>query len=238
MSRTLSDFQKEEYARFRRLLVETWGVDERRLRRLESDLKPVHKRCLSLCCAATVVSYRTRRSEHAKGIAEAAHLALVMAVKGLENPSCVLLRQIIELFLKHIYFSSHPTEYKWAQTRIDYKDLTFQFLLEYLRRTDRIRDCGQGKDFCDRIGHWYGVFSRHVHVLNVGHIGYRTTGVLYRPSSAALRRLGERTNECWPLVTLLLLMLEPERFHRASLIEQRLIRSSLPADYRQLVSAM
>ena len=61
---------------------------------------------------------------------EAGQLTLIMGMKGLENTWCVLLRQSIELALKHIYFASHPVEYQWALSREDYRDLTFQSLLE------------------------------------------------------------------------------------------------------------
>jgi hypothetical protein len=234
MTRTLPAFLSDEYNRFRSLAINEWNVDEGYLASIEHLLKPIHKRYLSLACAATIAGYRAQRNEYAEGIVEVGNLCLVLTLKGLENPSCVLLRQSIELVLKHIFFSSHPTEYQWAQSRVDYKDLTFQGLVEYIGRTDEYRSLGDSHDICNKIGEWYGVLSRYVHVHSRGFMRYSRSGTGYRPTEAHIKKLEERTKGVWPCLIVLLTIFHIERFRKASLIEQRLIKQGLPKQYKSL----
>ena len=132
------------------------------------------------------------------------------------------------LVLKDIFFRSHPLEYSWAQSREDYKDLTFQFLLEFVRRTDECRKDALAATLCDRLNYWYGALSRHVHVHSACFMGYRSAGTRYRPDASHLTKLDERTAETWPILTLMLILFNPERYQRASLVERRLIQYSIP----------
>ncbi len=149
MSNLLNRFFKDEYQDFREYLIKQWGLNTKLLGRIDSQLKPIHKRYLSFACAATAVGQRAPRNEYLSGVVEVIHLSLVLAAKGLENSTCVLSRQSIELILKHIFFSTHPVEYNWAETRVDYKDLTFQNLIEFIRRTDEYRAFACDPDICD-----------------------------------------------------------------------------------------
>jgi len=233
MSRTLSQFLRDDYINFRDQLVSIWAVDGQQLKRLEDELKPIHKRYLALACIATIVGYRAKRSEYLEGVVEASYLCLVLSVKGLENPACVLLRQSIELVLKHIYFSSHPVEYEWACTREDYRDLTFQKLIEYLGRT---KECQNFKgDICVKLNEWFGVLSRHVHVHSGSFMGYSTIGSTYQPKREIIKKLSERTKEIWPLLTAILIVHFTRRYFKTNIIEQQLIKSTLPRKLRNQV---
>jgi len=234
MSRTLPAFFAEEYARFSAFALRHWAVDAAFVRDTHPLLKPIHRDYLSLACAASVASHRGHRNEYAKGVAEAGHLCLILALRGLQNPSCVLLRQTIELTLKHIYFQSHPVEYSWARSRVDYKDLTFQALLTYITRTDEYRSPGDNNVTCEQIDYWYGLLSRHVHVHSRHFLGYPTIGKAYRPSLEDIKHLRQTTHHVWPRLTLLLASFHKAKFARSNLLEQRLIKHSLPVKHRSI----
>lgn len=235
-SPVLQRFLRDEYAHFRDHLASAWAVGSKDLEALDASMKPLHKRYLALACAATVVARRTKRNEYAEGVVEASHLALVLAAKGLENPSSVLLRQCIELVLKHIYFASHPVEHSWASAREDYRDLSFQKLLEYVRRTDECRRWLPDEGVCQRLDYWFSALSRHVHVQSKGFMGYSKVGSAHRPCLETVRRFDERTKELWPLLTLLLVVYFPRQYLRASVQEGKVITGSLPKDLRGIVS--
>lgn len=235
MNRQLTQFYAKQYNYFRKQLVSSWGVNQQHVNGLDAQLKPIHKRYLSLACAATVIGYRTRRNEYIEGVVEASHLCVVLAVKGLENPSCVLLRQSMELVLKHIYFFTHPVEHEWARSREDYRGLTFQTLLEYLCRTEEFRKLELSHDIGIKLSEWFGVLSRHVHVHSKGFMGYSKVGSVYQPKSQIIKKLDDRTKETWPLLTAILLVHFPKRYIGAGGIEQRIIRYGLPKDLRTRV---
>lgn len=232
MSRTLSLFLRQEYDRFCDVAIHDWNVDPDFLSSVSDEMKAMYRRYLSLACAATVAGYRRQRNEYAEGVVEGGILSLIMALKGLENPSCVLMRQSIELVLKHIYFWSHPTEYQWAKARVDYKDLTFQFLIEYVGRTDEYRGLSDSHAVCEKLAEWYGILSRYVHVHSRGFMHYSKSGSGYRPTREHVKKLRERVDNIWPCLILLLCIFEKKRFLKASHLEQQLIRNGLPESFR------
>ena len=232
MNKALKHFCRGEYDRFRHHLGSLWGVSERDLALLDPVLKPIHRRYLSLACASTIVSQRAQRAEHAKSIVEVSFLSMVLAVKGLESPACFLLRQSMELVLKHVYFSTHPVEYQWASTREGYRDLSFQMLLEYLSRTDEYRAVGTGHDLCGKMNCLYGSLSRHVHAQSRRFIRYGRAASSYRADAETLRAFERVTRQLWPILGLLLLVYSTGRFRRASASEQALVRSCLSKGLR------
>lgn len=226
MSKTLQLFQKEEYAKFRESLLFDWSIEASKLNIWETKVKPIHKYYLSLACAATIVGKRLKHKEYSHSIVEASHMSIVLTLKGLQNPACVLLRQIIELSLKHVFFLSHQVEYSWTINRLDYKDLTFQGLLEYLGRTDQHKLIKKnGLDICKTISEQYQILSRSVHVHNQNFMAYKV------PSSKtglkSLTDLERQTKTLWTCISILLLIFYPQKYHKASAIEQRLIKSNM-----------
>ena len=229
-------FYKEQYEGFKREMLCPWGVDAGDLASLEARLKPIHKRYLALGCAATVVGHRAKRNEYAEAIIEAGYLTLVLSVKGLENSSCVLLRQCIELVLKHIYFAWHPVEHQWASSREDYRDLTFQYLLDYLRRTDEYKSLSPRDQIGERLNFWFGALSRYVHVHSKRFVQYKEVGKSFGPRRDVVERTAQRTKQLWPLLVVLLVGYFPDKYFRASALEQTLIKSVLPKDLRDVLN--
>jgi hypothetical protein len=224
----LAHFFKDQYSAFNATLISNWSISKQSIRQYDANIKAIHKRQLSLACIATIISKQTQRSEYAEGIVETSHLAMVLAIKGLENSAFVLLRQTIELTLKHIFFSTHPTEYKWASTRIDYKELTFQRLIEFIKKTDEYQVFSQNHKMCDVVEKLYGELSRYVHVHNSNFIGYSKTGLKYKTDKTIIDKLDRNTKVLWPVLIVLLVIFFPKKYNHASAIEKKLIRNALP----------
>ena len=187
----------------------------------------MHKRYLSLTCAATVLGHRTKRNDYIKNLVEVNYLCLVLSLKGLENAACVLLRQTIELTLKHIYFSTHPVEYEWARTKVGYRDLTFQFLLEYLSRTNEIKRLSGGEQVVKDIDENFGLLSRHVHVHSRKYMGFSNISKAYRTNQRVINKINQLTKPVWSLSILTLLVFFKIKFLKASSTEKDLIRFAL-----------
>ena len=218
-----------------KLAVDDWKIDPSHIAAVQSDLKWIYDEYLSLACAATAAGYRSERNECAEGVVEVGQLAILLSLKGLENPSCVLLRQSIELTLKQVYFKTHPTEYSWAQKRPDFRGLTFSRLIEYFRMTDEYKLVSDTKSICDELNHWYGVLSRHVHVHSRGFLGYSQAGTGYLPRIRDISRLTTRTSDIWPcLVSVFVLFYKP-KYMKASWLEQKLISRGLPREVKQRI---
>jgi hypothetical protein len=155
-------------------------------------------------------------------IPEAAYLAIILALRDLQNTSSVLLRQGIELVLKHIFFATHPTEYRWAQRRDGYRELGFQYLIDYLNRTDELHLFSGSEDLTNKITDWYSRLSRHVHVYSRTYMKFSKVKakVTNNPDLSLLR---DASNALWPRLALLLCLFSPSRFDSATHIEKRLI---------------
>lgn len=232
MSKTLAKFFEEEYDKFRKHIAGHWAIDEKYLNQFDPELKPIHKRFLSVACAATVAGNKVKRNEYVEGAIEVGQLCMVLALKGLENPSCVLLRQSIELILKHIYFAKHPVEYEWVTSHEGYRDLTFQKLLDYLLITPEHEGIESDNYIRDRLNDWFGELSRYVHVHSGPFIGYRHIGSAYIPNREILKKLNERTREIWPLLTAMLIAYFPKRYFASSALERKLMRNCLSKEIR------
>jgi hypothetical protein len=228
MSNRLSDYQKDEYQQFRAKIIAIWTIDESSLFKWDPILKGIYRNFLSFACAATIAGHKTKRNEYVFSAIEANKLSIVLSLKGLQNPACVLIRQSIELVLKHIYFLDHPIEYSWAVSRLDYKELTFQFLLEYLKKTQEYRIIMKPKEFdiSEKISNCYHIFSRYVHVHSKDFMGYKSLNA--ESGREILKSLDVGTKELWPVLSLLLTVFSTKSFLKASLIEQRLIKDCLP----------
>lgn len=236
MNRPLTNFINDQYGRFKDDLTSNWGVDQEDIDKYQRDLKAIHKRFLSIACTSTVMGYKAKRREYIYGVIEANYLSIVLALKGIENPSCVLLRQSIELVLKHIYFSTHPVEYEWARSREGFKDLTFQNLIEYLTRCEERKILDPSNNISTLLNEWFGKLSRHVHVHSKSFINYSKVGSAYKPSNKTVGKLVERTKEVWPLLIILLIAFFPNRFFRATASEKELMMNALPTTRKNQIN--
>jgi hypothetical protein len=234
MSNTLNGFVRDEFKGFCEHAAGHWNVSVSCLGSVAPLLRPIHIQYLALACAATVAGQRAPRNDYAEGVIEVGQLSILLALKGLENPSQVLVRQSIEMVLKHLFFITHPIEYSWAQTRPDYRDLSFQALLEYVRRSEEYRILCDGGQVCDTLACWYGVLSRYVHVQGGSFLRYADLSSSYPRGSPDLTRLSGCTASIWPRLTLLLAIFGATRLRKASALEQKLIRKGLPAKFKHV----
>jgi hypothetical protein len=237
MSTILQTFCQDTYSQFEADLISKWAVDPSDLAKFASIVKGMHRRQLSLGCMATIAGLRAPRNEYAAELVEATYLSIMLAVKGLENCACVLVRQTIELGLKHIYFAEHPVEYGWVATREGYREPNFHALLEYVKRTSEYQEFSKGGncDLCEGIEEKFGVLSRYVHMQSKRFMSYKRMRMRPRVDGTILRRVDSLTAFLWPALTAMLMVFFPARFGRSREIEKRLIRSTLS---RQLKAAL
>ena len=232
MNSILNSFFQDQYKDFKNILVSQWSVDSATFSQFGRTINPIHKKYLALSCAATVIGQRSHRNEYAEGITESSFFALVLAIKGLENPASVLLRQNIEMCLKHIYFYSHPVEYNWAATRDAYKELNFQMLLEYLTKTDEYKNFSSRKKNYDTLSATYAILSRYVHVQSKGFLNYSKINKAYKINVNVIKKIGDYSKNIWPILITLLIIYFPSKYKKASAIEKSLIRSGLTIDLK------
>jgi hypothetical protein len=194
---------------------------------VEAVLRTVHRRYLGLACFGTILSQGGARKDYIKGLSEVSYLALVLAAKGLENPSSVLLRQSIELVLKHVYFATHPVEFSWSSTRESYREITFQSLLEYMRKTDESARFPDSEMLLVELERQYHVLSRFVHMHSRMFIPYTSSRIVTAANPATLDAFQHRCLQLWPLLIALLLAHFPAKFIAANSNEKALIARSL-----------
>lgn len=236
MSRELQQFTRTQYAEFGEDLSKGWGVPPNVIASVDSQIKSLHKRYLGLANLATVLGQSGQRADYINAIPEVGYLSLVLILKGLENPSFVLMRQTIELVLKHIYFSTHPVEYSWSATRLSYREITFQFLLDYLRKSDELQKLSIGVDLVQKIETEFHVLSRYVHVHSDSFIRFSQFSGHAKVHIQPMRAFEERSRELWPRLIILMISFFPHQFSGANLIEQKLIQSALTSDLRTSLS--
>ena len=232
MNNILSRYSNEQYAYFRGELEKKWGIAGSSLKSHDARLKGIYRRYLSLACAATIVGRKTRAREYLDGVIEVCYLAQVLAVKGLENPMFVLLRQSIELVLKYIFFMFHPVEFHWAATREGYRDINFQLLLEFVKQTEEHKEFSKFSNLAEEINKIYSIMSKHVHVLNRGFMRYNKIGSSFLPNATILKKFDATTKELWPILIKLMIIYFPDKYHNAQDIERKLIMNSFKKQAR------
>jgi len=230
-SRTLPDFYRGEYSAFTGQLEKDWGISLASCSTLATVLKPLHKKYLGLACIATIMGKGGRRNEYVQGIPEACYSCIILALRGLENPSSVLLRQTIELTLKHIFFVSHPVEYRWAIESEDYKELTFQFLCEYLSKVSEFKALVR-KGILAQLQSDFALLSRYVHVHSKEFLIYSVKCSSSRKVSPVVSKISTIASRLWPLLSLLLVAHSASKYVAASVLEKRIIRNVMPTRLR------
>ena len=207
MTSLLTDFCRTQYQEFQALISTEWGISNAQLNLIAPSLKSIHRRFLATACAASVASYRRPRGEYAASIIDVCQFAIVLSAKGAENSVRVLLRQSIELTLKHIYFIDHPVEHKWAQTRDDFRQPTFQVLLDYLNQTDTLQRLDAGPLIVNRITSDYAALSRYVHVKNRKFHSFLPIRKASRNQVVdTVTKMQAQTSTLWPTIIVLLII--------------------------------
>jgi hypothetical protein len=234
VTRELSRFYKDRYTEFSVDLIQTWGIHEQKILALDAALRTIYRRYLALACLTAILSQAGQRKDYIKGVSEVSYLGVVLTMKGLENPSCVLLRQSIELVLKHIYFAYHAVEYHWLATRPGYRAISFQFLLDYLKSTDEYSIFPASSLLLNEIERQFGVLSRFVHMHSRSFIPYTKT-TLASANSTVVTSLEQRTKELWPLLMCLLIAHFPAKFLSANKNERSLIVGGLGTSWHNRV---
>ena len=233
MASLLADFCRTQYQEFCALINSDWGVSDAHINVISPRLKAIHRRFLAIACTASIASYRRPRGEYAASIIDGCQLAIVLSAKGAENSVRVLLRQSVELALKHIYFVDHPVEYSWAQTRADYRQPTFQGLLEYLKRTEEMRKIDAGQDIANQITSDYAKLSRYVHVKNRKFHSFSPIRAANRSKVVdTVNKMDAQTSTLWPALIVLLTVFSERAYTKASQLEKRLVRSGMKAAYK------
>lgn len=226
MSRESSLFYRRRFQEYRADLVTSWAVRENTIAPVETILRSIHRRYLGFACLTTVLAQNALRNDYVKALPEVSYLSTVLAVKGLDNPSSVLLRQSIELALKHIYFTTHPTEFGWSLNRTSYREISFQFLIEYIRKTDESSAFPHMTELIGEVDRQFHVLSRFVHMHSRRFIPYRTSASVTAAHRESIGALNQKTRELWPVLTVLLIAFFPKRFLRANANEKAIILMS------------
>lgn len=195
------------------------------------------KALTSVSCAARVTSHTSPRGEYARAIPETGYISLVMLAKGLENSAYVLLRQCIELALKHVYFSTHPVEYSWTQDSPGYREVTYHLLTEYVRKLGPEAVLGVRPCPLTRLEHWYGECSRHVHVHSGRFLslGQQSAGTATR--KGLCMRFDRAAHDVWTTISLLLVGSFRRQFDASSELEKRVIVQALPRRFARAIAA-
>lgn len=222
MNKELLQFCRTEFEGFRSHLQSSWAVSEETAKHLDANLRNMHKRYLGFSCVCAVLSDGAERSSYLRAAPEACHLSLVLTVKGLENPAYVLMRQCIELVFKHIYFATHPVEYSWLANRVAYREINFQYILDYIRKTEALSILVMGDQLLVLLEEDFHILSRYVHVHNDAFIGY---GRGVSIPSAELASFTKRAADIMSRLCLLLAVFFPEKYTSAQANEQALIGS-------------
>jgi hypothetical protein len=172
VNKELQVFCQKRFAEFKQHTIDCWGIAAPMFASVEKDLKSLHKQHFGLTTLCAMLSDGNDRGIYLASVPEVTELAIILTLKGLSNSSYVLMRQCIELALKHIFFSTHPVEFHWSQTREGYKEIGFQFLLDYLRKTDEYGENGVKWNLITDIEADFHRFSRYVHVQNASFMAF------------------------------------------------------------------
>ena len=209
----------------------SWGIA-----RKDSRIKSAYKRYLAFATLCYILASDDARSSYIKSAAEAYLLSLVMIAKGLENPAHVLMRQSLEMSLKHIYFSTHPVEYKWAQNKINYREVNFQFLLDYLRKSDEL-DIYKSKDLLiTKIEEHFHLLSRYVHAHNIQFTSFSSEDYNLPSNAKSFERISKQAGELASLSIIILISFFRQKFFASQENEKSLIRSALLSNYKNEIN--
>lgn len=224
MNKELRSFCINQHSEFSAHLENYWGVTAL-AQRLNGAEKPLFRKFLAFRCVCGIFSGDSEMKYLLHSASESVNLSLILAIKGSENSAFVLLRQCIELTYKHVFFSSHPVEFQWIREREDYKEISHQFLLDYLGKTREVRSSPLGQASIEIITTKYQILSRHVHVQNPDF-----TEFFPRVTSTPNKLLNSYASSLNPVLEnlcFLLVLFNPAEFSAASAIEKSLIRNAL-----------
>lgn len=145
-------------------IVSDWNIDGTSTAAVQADIKHLTKVLTSCSCLIECLDEKFERGEYLRQIPETLWLSLILTLKGHDNSAHVSLRQSIELFLKHIYFHTHPTEYRWVKRDDTIKEYGFQFLRDYIEKLDEFDNFDAMKPCIQALATSFSTTSRYVHV--------------------------------------------------------------------------
>ncbi len=232
MSRSLTQFQKDRLKEFSIDIQSNWGGSAEICN--TPNIVRIHKRYLAVACLASLLIQRKKqRNEYAKALPEVTFLTTVMATKGLESPAFVLLRQSIELCLKQIYFSTHPVEYAWSAHKDGYREISFQFLMENLKKTEELSNFPESELILTQLSNEFSESSRHVHVHSRKFIKFGIAAPSDLNLPEAIKNIANKCTETWALIISLIIMQFPQTYIKASNLEKQVIMEGVPSKYKQ-----
>ena len=231
MNKELTKFCDAQYREFESELRTSWGIEARTIGLISDKLKFAYRKYLSFATLCSVLSIDEERSSYIKSAPEAYLLSLVMIAKGLENPAHVLMRQSIEMSLKHIYFSTHPVEYNWSQTRINYREINFQFLLDYLRKTDDLDGFSTKEGMVQRLEEHFHVLSRYVHVHSIKFTTFSKSASIFSKKTKFLEGITNQLADLISLEIVILIGFFKDKFLSIPANEKSLIMNALTGLY-------
>ncbi len=239
MSKELLKFIKNQLDWFYTHLELQWCIPKSALQKLHPKLRPIYIRYLGLACLLTAAGKKRQRNEFSSAGVEILRNSIILQVRNLPNSSAVLNRQVIELTLKHIYFSTHPTEYEWTCEDLAYKEITFQFLLEYIRKLKGTKIIDKlGGEATKTIGEWYSILSRYVHVHNSSFFSSSTKSSQTFANIDSLSLLDRCSKELWPYLILISIATNPSLYTKMPLLEQRIIRYYISKKHRNILDEL
>ena len=224
-----------EYDVFAEHLHTHWGCATDLWQAHEPTIKGIYRRYLALSCVAQILSDGSKRNAYVRALPEAGYLAMVLALRSCQSACSVLLRQTIELSLRHIYFDTHPVEYSWVQKRDGYRDLDFVGVMEYLKKTDEIELLQGSAQILATICDWYARLSRYTHLHNGSYMGF--PGINEAQTEVDLSLLRHASESLWPQLILLLCVFHADCFLKASAAEQKLVRDALGTPLKRALAS-
>lgn len=235
MNRVNRRFISSEYGVFAAHVQTHWACAGGLWQAHEPITKGIYRRYLGLSCIAQILTEASMRNAYVRALPEAAYLGIVLALRSCQSTCSVVLRQTIELALRHIYFETHPVEYSWAQKRDGYREMDFVALMEYLKKTDEVEALPGSAQLLATISDWYARLSRYAHLHNGSYMGF--PGINQPQTDVDLSLLRNASESLWPQLIVLLAVFQPDCFVKASAAEQRLVRDALSTPLKRAVAS-
>jgi len=224
---------KQDLTEFLEFLRKKKYINTREGKKIISQIKSVHVLCYSL---AIWEHYLTDIPERGKifliEVRSDALQSFISALTGLYKSTYLLLRGVIENFLRYVYFIDHPVEYSLFSTRGKY--LTFQFLADYMKEHPYIGENIRKVKLIDHLYSKYDIFSKIIHATKIENMqSVYVLSLIKRDNKKFSRYVAELREVCQYLNLAFCL------FHRKELEKfdyriREFILKILPREYRKL----
>lgn len=109
--------------------------------------------------------------------------------------------------------------------RQNYREISFQFLLDYARKTDEAKNTQYFSDLLSELEGHFHVLSRFVHMHSKHFIPYAGINVC-AAHATTISFLKEKSLELWPLLIVVLITFFPAKYLKANANEKMLVRTA------------